>query len=313
MTETTLGGEGTPSGTLSDVLADLATEHALPGLDDLDTRPPGELVDVLLNAQARLVDALDKARDSLVTAVETVAGALERGGRLIYVGAGTAGRIAALDAVECRPTFGVADDTVVAQVAGGPAASDVAFEAAEDDLAAAAAALETLALTPEDVVVGVTASGRTPYVVEALRLAHASGAQTIAVTNNPQSVVAGLAAHTVELLTGPEVVAGSTRLTAATAQKVALNVISTASMIRRGRIYGPWMVGVQPTNDKLDLRARRILREATGLSDAAVAGALEAGGAPDVALVMLLAGVDAAEARRRLAAHHGHVRRAVQD
>lgn len=304
----TASGTSVPPG---EALDNLATEQVQPGLEDLDVRPTGEIVDLLLASEARIAEVLTHARDSLVSAVEITAGSLERGGRLIYVGAGTAGRIAALDAVECRPTFGMPDGAVVALLAGGPDASGAAFEAAEDDAASARFDLEPLAICPEDVVVGVTASGRTPYVAEALRFAHAAGATTMAITNNTGAVVAGLADLTIELLTGPEVVAGSTRLSAATAQKVALNVLSTASMVRRGRSYGAWMVGVQATNAKLDVRARRILEQATGLSAAAVTAALEEASATDEALVMLLAGVGAEEARARLAASRGHVRRAL--
>jgi len=294
-----------------EALDQLTTEQVRPGLEDLDVRPTGEIVDLLLAAEARVAEVLADARDSLTAAVEVVTAALERGGRLIYVGAGTAGRIAALDAVECRPTFGMPDGAVVALLAGGPDASGAAFEAAEDDASSARQDLEPLAVRQEDVVVGVTASGRTPYVVEALRVARAAGATTLAITNNRAATVAELADHTIELLTGPEVVAGSTRLSAATAQKVALNVISTASMVRRGRTYGAWMVGVRPTNAKLDVRARRILEQATGLSPAAVTAALEQAAAPDEALVMLLADVGADEARSRLAASRGHVRQAL--
>jgi N-acetylmuramic acid 6-phosphate etherase len=309
MADTVLG----PDGTTDEALEQLATEQVRAGLEDLDIRPTGDVVDLLLDTEARVPRIVTEARATLVAAVDLVTDALHSRGRLVYVGAGTAGRIAALDAVECRPTFGVSEDRVIALLAGGPDASDEAFEAAEDDGAAARADLEALAITGEDVVVGVTASGRTPYVTEALRYAREAGATTIAITNNRASVVSTLADHTVELLTGPEVVAGSTRLSAATAQKVALNVISTAAMVRCGRTYGAWMVGVQPTNAKLDVRARRILQQATGLPAATVLAALDEAEAPDVALVMLLGEVDASEARRRLDTHHGHVRHAVLD
>jgi len=291
----------------------LPTEQAVAGLDDLDTRPTADVVGLLLASEARLPGVLDQARAQLEAAVEIVAAKLADGGRLVYVGAGTAGRIAALDAVECRPTFGVDDETVIALLAGGPDASGVAFEAAEDDGPAGRSAVEELAIGPRDAVVGVTASGRTPYVIAALETARTRGAATVAVCNNPASPAAGAAEHSVELLTGSEVVAGSTRLSAATAQKIAVNVISTASFVRCGRTYGGWMVGLQPTNAKLEARAQRILEEATGMSPGAVATAMAAATTPDVALVMLLTGLTAPEARRRLDAHHGHVRLAVQD
>ncbi|MDQ4052995.1 MAG: N-acetylmuramic acid 6-phosphate etherase, partial [Actinomycetota bacterium] len=265
----------------------LPTEQAVADLDDLDTRPTADVVGLLLASEARLPAVLDRARPQLEAAVEIVSAKLAAGGRLVYVGAGTAGRIAALDAVECRPTFGVDDETVIALLAGGPDASGVAFEAAEDDGPAGHSAVEELAIGPRDAVVGVTASGRTPYVVAALKAARMRGAATVAVCNNPDSPAAGAADFRVELLTGAEVLAGSTRLSAATAQKIAVNVISTASFIRCGRSYGAWMVGLQPTNAKLEARAQRILQEATGMSREAVATAMTAAATPDVALVML--------------------------
>lgn len=291
----------------------LPTEQARADLDDLDTLPTADVVGLLLASEARLPAVLDRARPQLEAAVEVVSDRLAAGGRLVYVGAGTAGRIAALDAVECRPTFGIDDDTVVALLAGGPDASGVAFEAAEDDGPTGRSAVEKLAIGQRDAVVGVTASGRTPYVVAALEAARMRGAATVAVCNNPDSPVARISEHRVELLTGSEVLAGSTRLSAATAQKIAVNVISTASFVSCGRTYGAWMVGLQPTNAKLEIRAERLLQEATGMSRQAVATAMAAAATPDVALVMLLTGISAPEARRRLVDHHGHVRLAVQD
>ena len=294
------------------LLSVLPTEQARPGLQDLDTWPTDAIVDELLGSQAVVTAALSRARDQVARAVDVVAAALGAGGRLVYVGAGTAGRVAALDAVECRPTFGVDSDRVVAVVAGGETVTDEAFEAAEDDGESARRGLSDLDLGAHDVVIGVTASGRTPFVAAALRMAREQGAVTVAVTNNLDTTVAGLADHAVELLTGREVVAGSTRLAAATAQKVALNTISTAAFIRCGRTYGAWMVGLQPTNDKLRARAHRILAEATGRDEAEVARAMVQVEQPDQALVMLLTDVDPDEARRQLEASAGHVRSAVR-
>jgi N-acetylmuramic acid 6-phosphate etherase len=256
--------------------------------------------------------AVDRAAAELETAVDKASACLRAGGRLVYVGAGTAGRIASLDAVECRPTFGVDSDRVTALLAGGASASDTAFETAEDDPAGGRAEIAALGVGSRDVVIGVTASGRTPFVVEALRAAREAGAVTVAVTNNEDTLVADIADHAVELLTGPEVVGGSTRLAAATAQKVALNTISTAAFVRCGRTYGAWMVGLQPTNAKLQARARRILQEATGRDEPSVERAMKEGEMPDAALVMLLTDVGPAEARRALRATSGHVRMAVR-
>jgi N-acetylmuramic acid 6-phosphate etherase len=290
----------------------LPTEQVRPGLEDLDTRPVEDVVGELLAAEAGVAAALDAARVDLAAAAATIAERLSRGGRLVYVGAGTPGRIAALDAVECGPTFGVPDGTVVAVVAGGEQAAGRALEEAEDDVAAARESLTELRLSARDIVVGITASGRTPFVVEALNTARAVGARTVAVTNNAGTAVAQVADHRIELLTGPEVVGGSTRLTAGTAQKIALNVLSTAALVRRGRTYGAWMVGVQAGNDKLRRRAARIVQEITGVTaDRAIDALDAASGDTAVALVMLMRGVDRAVARDRLQAAGGHVRNAL--
>lgn len=291
----------------------LATEQVRPCLDDLDLRSPGEIVDVLLEAEAEVTAVLAAARDAIAAAVEMVEHALGGGGgRLIYVGAGTPGRLAALDAAECPPTFGVAPDDVVALLAGGGPASGRAVEGAEDDTAAGAGDVAAIGAGPGDVVVGITASGRTPYVVSALAAARDAGSATIAIVNNTASA-AGLHADLVlELPTGPEVVCGSTRLHAGTAQKIVLNTISTAAMIRLGKTYGAWMVDVAATNEKLRGRARRILREITGVDDEAATVALDAAGwHTKTALVSLLAGVDADTARARLDANAGRVRDAI--
>ncbi len=291
----------------------LATEQVRADLADLDTRSPADLVDVLLAAEAAVPAALAAASAGLAAAVERAAEALTAGGRLIYVGAGTPGRLAALDAAECPPTYGLPPDRVVAIVAGGDLAESTAVEGAEDDAAAGADDLATLGVGPKDVVVGISASGRTPYVLAALESARAAGAKTVAIVNNPGSPAVLVAEVAVELLTGPEVLAGSTRLKAGSAQKVALNVISTGAMITAGRTYGAWMVDVIASNEKLRRRARRILREATGVDDDTALAALEgAGWHTKTALVSLLAGVPADVARERLERHGGWVRRAVE-
>ena len=291
----------------------LATEQARADLSDLDTRSPDELVDVLLAAEAGVPAALSAASAGLAVAVERAAEALTAGGRLVYVGAGTPGRLAALDAAECPPTYGVPPDRVVAIVAGGDLAESAAVEGAEDDAEAGAEDLGAVGVGPKDVVVGISASGRTPYVLAALEAARAAGATTVAIVNNPGSPAASLAEVAVELLTGPEVLAGSTRLKAGSAQKVALNVISTGAMVTAGRTYGAWMVDVVAANEKLRRRARRILREATGVDDATALAALEdADWHTKTALVALLADVPADVARERLERHGGRVRRALE-
>lgn len=302
------------TGPTSEVDVDqLVTEQVQPGLEDLDERSPEELVGLLLAAEAGVPAVVAAAQPQIAEAVRLVEAAFASGGRLVYVGAGTPGRLAALDAAECPPTFGTPPERVVAVLAGGDRATAAAVEGAEDDAAAGTGAVESLPVSAEDVVVGITASGRTPYVLAALEAARRRGAATVAVVNNPGSPARAFVDVTVELLTGPEVLAGSTRLKAGTAQKLTLNLLSTGAMVRSGRTYGGWMVDVVASNEKLRRRARRILREAAGVDDATAAAALEsAAGHTKTALVMLLAGVDAEQARTRLTAAGGRVRRALR-
>jgi N-acetylmuramic acid 6-phosphate etherase len=302
----------------ADVVADvlhtdsLATEQVRPGLEDLDTRPARELVELLLGAEAAVPSVLAEAAPALASTVEVIVERLRAGGRLVYVGAGTPGRLAALDAAEVGPTFSVPPGTVVSVIAGGAGARTEALEGAEDDDLAGAADLASCGVGRADVVVGVSASGRTPYVLGALSAARAAGAATVAVVNNPSSPIAADTDVAVEVCTGAEVIAGSTRLTAGTAQKIVLNVLSTAAMVRLGRTFGAWMVDVQAGNHKLRRRALRILREATGADSYAAERALaDAGGETRTALVALLLDVDAGTARARLATAGDRVRDAL--
>jgi N-acetylmuramic acid 6-phosphate etherase len=282
----------------------LATEGSRPGLDDLDARPIGEVVALLVAAEGEAHGAVAAAVPRIATAAEAIVARLERGGRLIYAGAGTPGRLGVLDAAECVPTFGT--DLVRGVIAGGPAALTASIEGAEDAFDAA----DLHDLTAADAVVGITASGRTPYVLRALDHARAVGALTVAIVNNSGSEAS--ADLVIELLTGPEVLAGSTRLTAGTAQKVVLNALSTSVMIALGKAYGPRMVDVRPTNAKLRRRAVRIVRDAAGVDEKAAAAALSAaGGHAKTAIVALLAGVDTAEAALRLDRARGRVRDAL--
>ncbi len=282
----------------------LATEAVRPDLADLDARPIGEVVALLVAAEGEAHGAVAAAVPRIAAAAEAIAARLERGGRLIYAGAGTPGRLGVLDAAECGPTFGT--DLVRGVIAGGPAALTEAIDGAEDVFEPA----DLADLTAADALVGITASGRTPYVLGALAHARAAGALTVAIVNNPGS---GASADVViELLTGPEVLTGSTRLTAGTAQKVVLNALSTSVMIALGRAYGPRMVDVRATNAKLRRRAVRIVRDAAGVGEEAATAALAAaGGHAKTAIVALLAGVDAAEAAVRLDRARGRVRDAL--
>lgn len=280
------------------------TEAARGDGADLDLRSVRELVRLLNEADATVPAAVADAGDALGFAIDAIVERLGRGGRLVYAGAGTSGALAALDAAECGPTFGSPPGEVVALVAEG--------EAAEDDRAAATDALLELSLRPEDCVVAVSASGSTPFALAALEGARAAGALTVAVTAVAGSEAAALADHEVAAVVGPEVVAGSTRLKAGTSQKLVLNTISTVAMIRLGRTYGGLMVGVLPGNEKLRERARRNVVLASGEPEERVDEALSAaGGDARVALVALLAGVDAETARERLAQAGGSVREAA--
>ncbi len=296
----------------ADALDLLATEGVRPGLEDLDQRRPAEVVALSLAAERAAQDAVAAAGPALGALADAVAARLGAGGRLFYLGAGTPGRLAVLDAAELAPTYRAPPGLVVALLAGGPGAMLEAVEGAEDDDGAAAAALDAHGLSAADAVVGIAASGRTPFVVGGLRHARARGALTGAIVNNPFSPAAAVAAHAVEMLTGPEIVAGSTRMMAGTAQKIALNALSTACMVALGKTYGSRMVDVRASNDKLRRRARRTVQEVAGCSpEAAVAALAATGGRVKPALVMLLAGLDAEAAELRLLAAGGRVRDAV--
>jgi N-acetylmuramic acid 6-phosphate etherase len=290
----------------------LATEQVRRDLDDLDRRTPDELVDTLLAAEASVPAAVGAARGEIATAVGLIEKALGNGGRLIYVGAGTPGRLAALDAAECPPTFGIDPGLIIAVLAGGGEAAATAVEGAEDRADLGREDLLAVPVTAADVVVGIAASGRTPYVIAALETARQAGARTVGIVNNPDSEVARTADVAIELLTGPEVLGGSTRMKAGTAQKVVLNVISTSAMVRLGKSYGAWMVDVQPSNEKLRRRAARVLREATGVDeDEAERLLVESDWHTKTALVAILAHVDVDRARDLLEASGGYVRAAV--
>jgi N-acetylmuramic acid 6-phosphate etherase len=280
------------------------TETARPDLADLDLRSTRDLVRLLNDEDATVPAAVAEAGDALAAAIDAIVERMGRGGRLVYAGAGTSGALAALDAAECGSTFGSPPGEVIAVVAEQ--------DADEDDRAAATNALRGLPLRPEDCVVAVSASGSTPFVLAALEAARETGALGVAVASARDSRAAALAEHEIAVVVGPEVIAGSTRLKAGTAQKLVLNTISTVTMIRLGRTFGGLMVGVVPTNEKLRARARRNVALASGASEERVDQALEAAaGDARVALVSLLAGVDADAARSRLEASDGSVRKAA--
>jgi N-acetylmuramic acid 6-phosphate etherase len=294
-------------------LDDLVTEAAGSGGADLDLRTTRELVDLMNAEDAKVAAVAAGAGAQIAAAIDAIAARMEHGGRLIYVGAGSSGRLAAVDADECQATFSAPPGQVVALRAGA-GRPPLEEEAAEDDAEAGAHDVTAIGVAETDAVVALSASGRTPYVLGAARAAAAAGALTVGVVSVEDSELAELVDHEIAVVVGPELLAGSTRLKAGTAQKLVLNTISTVTMIRLGRTFGGLMVDVAATNEKLRLRARRIVRTATGAPPDEVDAALEAAdGSAKVAIVSLLAGVDVESARTRLAAAKGNVRSALRE
>lgn len=267
-----------------------------------------------INDEDRLVaDAVQKEIAPIARAVDHIVTAFLSGGRLIYIGAGTSGRLGVLDASECPPTFSVSPDMVIGLVAGGREALTNAVEGAEDDPELGAQDLAGIGLTARDVVVGLAASGRTPYVVGALEYANSLGAVTVALTCNPGSAITEIAKISIVPVVGPEVISGSTRLKSGTAQKLVLNMLSTASMIRIGKVYGNLMVDVRVSNEKLHARAVRIVMEATGLSAKEAAALLDrTGNDVKLSILMALTGMNIEDSRAALAGADGYLRKAIE-
>lgn len=283
-------------------LSTLATEAVREDLRDLDTLSTSRLV-VLMNEQDQGVPAaVADALPTVAAAVDDIVERMRDGGRLIYIGAGTPGRLGVLDASECPPTFNVDPSLVVGIIAGGEGAIRTAVENAEDDFEGGAQALRDINLTRQDAVVGVSASGRTPYVVGALEYARDVGALAVAVACNTGSAIGRAADHTIEVVVGAEFVGGSTRLKAGTAQKLVLNMISTITMIRLGKTYGNIMVDLRATNEKLRARAERAVMLVTDCTAAESAEALAlSDGSVKTAILMLLRNLGADEARAAIA------------
>ena len=289
------------------------TEAPNPRTAAIDTLSSLEIVALISDEDARVAGAVREQLSQVARAVDAIVERLRCGGRMFYFGAGTSGRLGVLDASEMPPTFSVPPDLIQGWIAGGDSALRRSSEAAEDDAAAGAQAARDAGVGSADVVVGIAASGTTPWVLGALGEARARGAVTIALTCDPGAPLARAAEIAITPIVGPEVIAGSSRMKAGTAQKMVLNMLSTATMIRLGKVYGNLMVDVRPTNTKLRRRAVRILQQAAGAgSEAARAALEETDYEVKPALVMLLSGVDADEARRRLAEAEGFVRYAVE-
>jgi len=280
-------------------LPERVTERQNPAAALLETRKTREILTLMNREDQKVAAAVKRAIPRITRAVDLAVNALAKGGRLIYLGAGTSGRLGVLDAAECRPTFGT--DQVLAVLAGGPQAMFKAGESAEDSPAGARRDLQRIGLNEKDVLVGLAASGRTPYTLEGLRYAKRRGAATVGVTANPDSPMRELADVEIAINTGPEIIAGSTRLKAGTAEKLVLNMISTATMLRLGRVFSGLMVHMEMKNEKLRERGRSILVKATGTDPATAGRALAASGSNlPAALLMIWKDIPQKEALRIL-------------
>jgi N-acetylmuramic acid 6-phosphate etherase len=291
----------------------MTTEAFRPDLSEIDRLPTLEIARIMNGEDATVPGAVATQLPVISAAIDATAQRMARGGRLLYVGAGTAGRLGVIDASESPPTFNTDPSQVVGLIAGGDSAIRTSVEGAEDDPQQAASDLAELEITPDDTVVGISASGRTPYAVGGVEYARSRGALTIGLSCNANSALGSAAEHGIEVVVGPELIAGSTRLKAGTAQKLVLNMISTITMIRLGKTYGNLMVDVRASNEKLRARSRRIVALATGASDEEIESALAAtGGEVKNAILTILSGVDAPSAASLLTASDGHLRQALE-
>lgn len=294
-------------------LSKMMTETRNPKTLELDAMSTTDILHVMNEEDRLLAKAIAKELGPIEKAVETIAASFEKGGRLIYVGAGTSGRLGLLDAVECPPTFGTVPEQVVGLLAGGHKAFVKAVEGAEDSKELGRGDLEVIKLTDKDTVVGIAASGRTPYVVGALEYANSVGAPTVALACNKESEIGRVSKIVIEVVPGPEILTGSTRLKAGTVQKMVLNMLSTVSMIRVGKVYKNLMVDVQQTNEKLHVRAENIVMEITSCDRVEARNYLkESEGSVKVAIIMYLVGCKKEEALEKLEKAKGHIREAIK-
>ena len=295
-------------------LGKLRTEQVDEKFHLLDIMSVGELLAAMNESDADVPKAISRVLPDIERAIDAIVDRLMQGGRLVYIGAGTSGRLGVLDAAECGPTFSITDDQVIALIAGGESALKHAVEGAEDNVDLGVADLKSIGLRAQDAVVGIAASGRTPYVIGAMDYAKSIGAATISLTSNPHSELTSHVDFPIEVDSGPEVLAGSTRLKSGTAQKLVLNMISTITMVRLGKTFGNLMVDLQVTNGKLRERAIRIIEAATGAPRIQAEKALEESGFKvKIAILMILLDIDAAGAKDRLANSSDRIREALRD
>lgn len=291
----------------------MTTELPNPETAAIDRASSAEIVELINRQDGVVAEAVGTQKVVIAEAIDRIAAGLAAGGRLVYLGAGTSGRLGVLDASECPPTFGSAPETVVGLIAGGPAALTRAIEGAEDDEAAAVADLRAIEFHSRDVLVGIATSGQTPYVLSGIRYARSLGAVTIGLTCNAPSALHELVDVIIAPVVGPEVIAGSTRMKAGTATKMVLNMLTTGAMIRRGKVYGNWMVDLRATNTKLRRRCVRMVCRLTDLDESAARELLlQSDGQLKTAIVAARCGVSIEEARARLLTASGHLRSALE-
>ncbi|WP_308597047.1 N-acetylmuramic acid 6-phosphate etherase [uncultured Haemophilus sp.] len=298
---------------LLQTLSTLITEQRNPNSMHVDSLSALEIVQLMNDEDKQVPLAIEKCLPQIAQAVECIVAAFQQGGRLVYIGAGTSGRLGVLDASECPPTFGVSPEMVKGIIAGGERALRHPIEGAEDSKAQAVVDLQTIQFSSKDVLVGIAASGRTPYVIGALEYAKSLGSVTVSIESNPNSAMANIVDIAIDTVVGPEVLTGSSRLKSGTAQKLVLNMLTTASMILMGKCYQNLMVDVQASNEKLKARAIRIVMQATDCDKALAEETLkQADQNAKLAIMMILSGLDRAQAEALLEKHQGKLQLALK-
>ena len=298
---------------LLQTLSTLITEQRNPNSMNVDSLSALEIMQLMNEEDKQVPLAIEKCLPQIAQAVERIVAAFQQGGRLVYIGAGTSGRLGVLDASECPPTFGVSPEMVKGIIAGGERALRHPMEGAEDSKAQAVVDLQTIQLSSKDVLVGIAASGRTPYVIGALEYAKSLGSVTVSIASNPNSAMANIVDIAIDTVVGPEVLTGSSRLKSGTAQKLVLNMLTTASMILMGKCYQNLMVDVQASNEKLKARAIRIVMQATDCDKALAEETLKQSDQnAKLAIMMILSGLDRAQAEALLEKHQGKLQLALK-
>lgn len=298
---------------LLQTLSTLITEQRNPNSMNVDSLSALEIMQLMNEEDKQVPLAIEKCLPQIAQAVERIVSAFQQGGRLVYIGAGTSGRLGVLDASECPPTFGVSPEMVKGIIAGGERALRHPIEGAEDSKKQAVVDLQTIQFSSKDVLVGIAASGRTPYVIGALEYAKSLGSVTVSIASNPNSAMANIVDIAIDTVVGPEVLTGSSRLKSGTAQKLVLNMLTTASMILMGKCYQNLMVDVQASNEKLKARAIRIVMQATDCDKALAEETLkQADQNAKLAIMMILSGLDRAQAEALLEKHHGKLQLALK-